>query len=120
MSIQQAMNELFVEWNQVTKQYKQELIAAATAESDHKRERARFIVAARASDPKLSAAQAETQAEADDHISELYLERLGNAALAEATKHRLFMLRSNADALRSERVDERESNRLYAQHGEGA
>lgn len=120
MSIQQQMNELFVEWNNVTKQYKQELIAAATAESDHKRERARFIVAARASDPKLSAAQAETQAEADDQISELYLERLGNAALAEATKHRLFMLRSNADALRSERVDERESNRLYTEAPGGA
>lgn len=110
------MNDLFVEWNNVTKQYKQELIAAATAEADHKRDRARFIVAARVENPKLSAAQAETEAEADDAISEAYLERLGNAALAEATKHRLFMLRSKADALRSEKVDERESNRLYADH----
>lgn len=114
------MNDLFVEWNNVTKQYKNELIAAATAEADHKRERARFIVAARATDPKLSAAQAETQAEADDTISELYLERLGNAALAEATKHRLFMLRSNADALRSERVDEREAAKLYSEAPGGA
>lgn len=116
MSIQQEMNDLFVEWNNVTKQYKNELIAAATAEADHKRERARFIVAARASDPKLSAAQAETQAEADDTISELYLERLGGAALAEATKHRLFMLRSKSDSLRSEKVDEREANKLYSDH----
>lgn len=120
MSVQRAMNDLFVEWNNVTKQYKNELIAAATAEADHKRERARFIVSARAADPKLSAAQAETQAEADDTISELYLERLGNAALAEATKHRLFMLRSNADALRSERVDEREANKLYSEAPGGA
>lgn len=116
MSIQQEMNNLFVEWDRTSKQYKNELVSAAAAEADHKRERAKFIVSARSENPKLSAAQAETMAEADDDISELYLERLGSAALAEATKHRLFMLRAKSDALRSEKVDEREAARLYADH----
>lgn len=116
MSTQLEINRHLVEWDALTRQFKQELIAAAAAEADHKRDRARYIVAARAENPKLSAAQAEAEAEADDKISEAYLERLGTAALAEATKQRLIMMRAKSDALRSARVDERESSRLYADH----
>lgn len=116
MSVTHKINGLFVEWDNVTKQYQKELANAAHAEVEHKREKARFIVRARAEDPKLSATQAEMEADADDEIADLYLARLGTAAMAEATKHRLFMLRAKSDALRSEKVDERESNRLYAEN----
>lgn len=120
MSAQHEINKHLTEWDALTRQFKQELIAAAAAEADHKRDRARFIVKARAENPKLSAAQAEAEAEADEEISERYLERLGSAALAEATKARLLMMRAKSDALRSARVDERESSRLYADYPAGA
>lgn len=114
MSIQHQINELFREWDGVTRQYRTELDAAASAEVAHKSTRAKFIVAARASDMKKSAAQAEMEADADDEIGMLYLDRLGKAAAAEATKQRLFMLRARSDSLRSEKVDERANSQFYA------
>lgn len=77
----------------------------AHAEAEHKRLRARAILqhqaAGRAESTRVSVAQAETMAEADDDVSAAYLQRLVTDASADSLKQALLSIRTNQEALRT-------------------
>lgn len=120
MSAQQKMNDVLLEWDGTTRTYRREVEEAGRAKAEYERDRARFIVKARAGNDRMSQAQAETEAAADDDVYASRLAMLAAEAKAESTRQRLYLMRAKSDALRTERVDERESNRLYADHPAGA
>lgn len=118
--IQSAINEHLIEWDKIARRYRNTMQDAAEAENEYRRARAKFIIRAKDADPKLSQAGAETLADADDEVMNLRLKRMALEADVEALKQKLFWCRSKADSLRSEKVDEREANRLYAENPAGA
>ncbi len=73
--------------------YQQIALDAAVAEAEHKSHRARAILRAKAGAERISQAEAETRAEADDEIAALYLRRLTTSALAESHREKLRQLR---------------------------
>jgi predicted chitinase len=94
--------------------YRQEAVAAAQAEADHKRERAkRFLQALHEKEAK-SAVMAENIAEADDTVADLYSRRLIAAAIADATKQKLMSLREAVATERTQTVTERELDKFHA------
>lgn len=115
MSIQHKINETLVEWDSLSKAFRAAAVKAAGAEAAYRHARARFIVEARGLDPKKTVAAAEVEADADDAVYSLHLARLSTAAEADALSKRLTLMRAQADALRSELVDDREASRLYAE-----
>lgn len=96
-------------------EYGEVLIAAAKAEAAHKSARARAILRARAEGERISHAAAETQAEADDLVSELYFNRLVTAAAAEAHKAQLLQLREQVANGRTFVASAREVDRMHAE-----
>lgn len=119
-SVQLKINRLLLLWQNVVDQYRTEGQAAAQAAAEYKRERAKFIVAEKARDPRAAATIVEARADADDTVSSLYLQRLATEAALGSTQYMLIKLRAEADALRTELVDERASNALYTHAGPGA
>jgi len=87
--------------------------AAARAEAAHKTARAKAILRARA-DGCRSMAEAEVQAEADDHIADLLMTRLTTRAKADAHLEKLRQLRSQSEAARSYQAAERELDRFHS------
>lgn len=104
--------QLLRSWQAFLFTYRDEGQDAARAAAEYKRERAKFIVAEKDRDPKAAASIIEARADADDRIAELYLRRLATEAAAGATQYALIKCRAEAELLRTEVVDERESNRL--------
>lgn len=88
----------------------------AQTEAEYKHQRAVFIATNRAEDAKLTQSAAETLADADDDLHQLRVARLGYDAEVEAFKAKLHWCRAKSDALRSEKVDERQQNLLYAEN----
>lgn len=93
--------------------YAEETVAAAGAEADHKRERAKRMLRAR-SEGIRSISEAEAVAEADDFVAELYMRRLTTSAVADASKQRIVALRERIGALRSYLADQRAADSLHA------
>lgn len=92
--------------------------AAAHAEAEHKRERAKAVLAAKAqTSERMSHAEAETRAEADDRIADLYRDRLVTAAKADACRERLRQLKEQVAVGRSYVVQERAADELHARTG---
>lgn len=118
--IQQEINAHLLEWDRMILQFREYENRAARADNDYRHGRARFIITAKADDPRLSHAAAETLADADDEVMRLRLLSKGAEAEAKSFMEKLKWCRAKADALRSEKVDERESNKLYADHTGGA
>lgn len=118
--IQHDINQHLMEWDRIVKGYRSTMNYHAEAENDYRRERAKFIIRVKDADAKLSQAGAETLADADDEVMTLRLKKEARAGEVEAFKHKLFWCRAKAEALRSERVDEREANRLYSDAPGGA
>ncbi len=77
--------------------YQQVALNAAVAEAAHKSARAKAILAVKAipkgESQRISHAEAETRAEADDTVGALFLERLTTAALADSHREKLRQLR---------------------------
>lgn len=96
--------------------YRQEAVAAAEAEADHKRARAkRFLKAMHGPNPEAkSAAMAENIAEADDEVADLLSRRLIAAAIADSTRQKLMSLREEIATARSEAVTARELDKFHA------
>lgn len=95
-------------------QFKAQAVEAAEAEATHKAMRAKRILAAQAAGhvgtgAKVSVAQAEVIAEADDEVSAAYLARLSAAAIAESTREAMRSIRSNQEALRTAAASARDS-----------
>lgn len=118
--IQSEINVHLIEWDKIARRYRNTMQDAADGENKYRQERAKFIIRAKDADPKLSQAGAETLADADDAVMNARLKRMALEADVEALKQKLFWCRSKADSLRSEKVDEREANRLYAENPAGA
>lgn len=118
--IQTDINRHLLEWDKIAQAYRSTINAHAEAENTYRKERAKFIIRAKDADPKLSQAGAETLADADDPVMTLRLKKEAKAGEVEAYRQKLFWCRAKADSLRSDRVDEREANRLYSENPAGA
>lgn len=118
MDASEHLRKVSAEYARQAQAYSDIAHAAADAEATHKRERAKAVLAAKATTTeRMSHAEAETRAEADDRIAELYRERLITAARAEAARERLRQLREQVAVGRSVLVGEREADRLHATGG---
>lgn len=100
--------------------YRSVLVAAAEAEAEHKAARAQAILAAMAEGEKVSHAKAETVAEADEVIADLYKQRLITAAVAEAHRAQLLQLREQVANGRTFVASAREVDRMHAEGQGGA
>ena len=105
-----------MDWDKIINAYRTAVKKQAQTEAEYKHQRAVFIATNRAEDAKLTQSAAETLADADDDLHQLRVARLGYDAEVEAFKAKLQWCRAKSDALRSEKVDERESNKIYAEN----
>jgi hypothetical protein len=88
---------------------------AARAEAAHKLARAKAILEHKARDDvRMSHAEAEARAEADDEVAALYLERMVAAALADSHREKLRQLREQVATGRTAVTSEREVDRIHA------
>lgn len=101
-------------------EYEGILVAAAKAEAEHKSARAQAILAAMADGERVSHAKAETVAEGDPVIAELYQRRLVASAVAEAHRAQLHQLREQVANGRTFVTSQREIDKLHAEGGAGA
>lgn len=101
--------------------YRGVALAAAEAEASHKVARAKAILRFKASETeRISHAEAEARAEADDTIAGLYLRRLTTAAEADAHRERLRQLREQVATGRTAVASERAQDQLHADRATGA
>jgi hypothetical protein len=91
---------------------------AARAEAYYRAERAKAVLRHKASADRMSVAEAETRADADNQIYQLHTDRLVSAALAEAHKDRLRQLKEREASCRTEVTTEREADRIHAVRGD--
>lgn len=94
--------------------------AAARAEAVYKRERAKASLRFKESGERMSVAEAELRADADDNVARLYEDRLVLAATAAAHKDKLIQLREQNANGRTAVVDERAGDEIHARGHSGA
>jgi hypothetical protein len=94
--------------------------AAARAEAAHKAARAKAILRFKAQGERVSHAEAEAKAEADDEVAGLYLERVVKQALADSHREKLRQLREQVATGRTAVASEREVDRVHAGGWSGA
>jgi hypothetical protein len=94
--------------------YRQVTLDAAAAEAEHKAARAKAVLAFKAGEEKVSHAEAEARADADDHIADLYLRRLTTAALASSHREKLHQLREQVATGRTAVASERAADEMHA------
>lgn len=90
---------------------------AARAEALHRAERAKAIVWHKSSEDRMSMAEAEVRAEADEHVAALHLDRLVKAAAADAARAKLAQLKEQVAVGRSFAAAERASDEMHARSG---
>jgi hypothetical protein len=96
-------------------EYRGIAVAAAQSEAAHKAARAKAILREKArEDVRMSHAEAEARAEADDEIAGLYLDRMVKAALADSHREKLRQLREQVATGRTAGASEREVDRIHA------
>lgn len=111
----QRLGEVSRQYERLADEYRQVALNAAAAEAAHKSGRAKAILSFKASTTeRISHAEAETRAEADDRIAELYLRRLTTAALAESHRAKLHQLREQVATGRTAVVAERAADGHHA------
>lgn len=121
MSALRRLGEVSRAYELAADQYRDIAIKAAEAEAAHKVARAKAILQYKASETeRISHAEAETRAEADDHIAGLYLERVITAAKADAHREKLRQLREQVATGRTAVASEREIDRIHADGLSGA
>lgn len=116
MTVMAKLTQHLLDWFKFIPYTRQKRFERDNAVAEYKHQRAKFIVAYKAQNPSASAVVCESAADADDVLHGLYLARLLAESEAESCKDKLIWYRSNADALRSEKVDEREANKLYSEN----
>lgn len=115
MSTLDRLGEVSREYQRMADAYKTVATEAAEAEAVHKSARARAILRFKATETeRMSHAEAETRAEADPEISELYRDRLVKSALADSHREKLRQLREQIATGRTAVASEREIDRLHA------
>jgi hypothetical protein len=99
-------------------------LEAAVAEAEHRTARAKAILTVKArakgESERISHAEAETRAEADDTVAALYLRRLTTAAIAESHRERLRQLREQVAVGRTAVASERLQDQLHSEGRTGA
>ena len=104
--------------------YRQIALDAAAAEAEHKTARAKAILAVKAQakgeSARISHAEAETRAEADDTVAALFLARLTSAAVADSHREKLRQLREQVATGRTAVASERLQDQLHADGRTGA
>lgn len=108
------MSTLTAQLQAVVAMYHDQAVAAAEAEAEHKKWRAKRFLEAMHSGEAKSAAMAENVAEADDKIADLYSTRLISAAVAEATKQKVYSLREAIGMERTHLANQREADRIHS------
>lgn len=93
---------------------------AARAEAAYKNERAKAVYRHKMSGDRMSVAEAELRADAQDDICELLQARLVKAAAADGLKARLTQLREQNANGRTAVVDERAADQFHANGYGGA
>ena len=94
--------------------YREQAVAAAKAEAEHKSARAKRILRARHEGDARSMAEAECVAEADDAIADLFSRRLITAAIADSTKQKILSLREQIGWERTQMANQRAADSLHA------
>lgn len=111
-------------YERLTDGYRQVALDAAAAEAAHKTARAKTILAVKADaveqKERVSHADAETRAEADDAVAALFLERLTKAALADSHREKLRQLREQVATGRTAVASERAADGHHASGFTGA
>lgn len=104
------------EYERLAREFGQVADAAARAEAEHRREKAKAVVWHKQSGAaeKISMSEAEHRADADDRVSELYLARVVTAAAADAARSQLHQKREQVAVGRSFAAAEREADRISA------
>jgi pheromone shutdown protein TraB len=88
---------------------------AARAEAAHRHEKAKAMLRIKADvDFKMSIAEAETRADADDTVAELFQQRVVTAAAADALRAKLAQLREQVAVGRTAVVDERAGDQFHS------
>lgn len=108
------------QYEKLVDEYRDVAINAAVAEAEHKTARAKAILRAKAGEERVSHAEAEARAEADDEIAALYLRRLTTAALADSHREKLRQLREQVATGRTAVASERAADQLHAEGRTGA
>jgi hypothetical protein len=102
-------------------EYRAIALRAAEAEAAHKSARARKILQVKASETeRISHAEAEARAEADEEIANLYRNRLITAALQDSHREKLRQLREQVATGRTAVTSEREVDKIHAAGLSGA
>ncbi len=108
-------------YEQSAVEYQAVAVAAAEAEAAHKTARAKKILALKADDSvRMSHAEAETRAEADDEIAGLCRDRLIAGAMADSHRERLRQLREQVATGRTAVASERAADEFHAKGYGGA
>jgi hypothetical protein len=117
MSALRRLGEVSRAYEIAAGEYRDIAVHAAEAEAAHKSARARAILKAKASETeRISHAEAETRAEADDTIASLYRDRLIASAMADSHREKLRQLREQVATGRTAVASDREVDKLHA-HG---
>lgn len=116
---QQRLNDHLVRWDREIKAYDQAIHAYGQRKADLEYRRAVVMETAKAEREKLSQAQAERIADADEMAHNLHVGFRSAESTVAALKARLQWCGAVADALRSEVATERAEAQLYADKGQG-
>lgn len=114
----QRLTSYALAYEKAADEYKELALQAAACEAEHKAARAKAILRFKArveqGKQRMSQAEAESMAEADDTVADLYMARLTSAAVAEAHKQKLFQLREMVSAARTVVASERTADSFHA------
>jgi len=113
-----------LEYERAANDYKDIAFQAACNEAEHKAARAKEILAYKAKGARagnrISHAEAETAAEADDTVADLYMARLTSAAIADSARQKLFQLREMVGVARTVVASDRAADMHHASGYSGA
>lgn len=111
----QRLGEVSRQYERLADEYRQVALNAAGAEAAHKSARARAVLRFKAStSERISHAEAEARAEADEEIAGLYLQRLTTAAVAESHREKLRQLREQVATGRTAVASDRAADGHHA------
>lgn len=114
------LGDVSVEYQRWADKAREVLVNAAQAEAEYRSEKAKKKLWFRDQGGAKSDAEAETRADADDHIADLLQRRLVARAVADAHLEKLRQLRSQNENGRTYASTERELDKLHAQGRAGA
>jgi hypothetical protein len=114
MSPLERLGEVSRAYEAMADAYQAVLLGAAAAEAAHKTARAKAILRFKADGERVSHAEAESRAEADDEVARLYLERLTTAAVAESHREKLRQLREQVANGRTAVASDRAADQHHA------